>query len=279
MMGALRGEWLKLRKRPAVWLLGGVLLTLVVLLTYGLLFLVVVTRPGSVQVGGGGVDTLKQAIYPANFVVAVLSGGGGGFGGAVALILGALTFGSEYGWATLKTIFTQRPARLEVFAAKLLALAAVLAVYDLAIFTAGALVSALVGAYFGHFTPWPSLLSVLEGVLAGWLILAFWASLGTALAVLFRQAGLAIGLGLVYSLAVEGILFGLLGQFDWMKNVEKAFPGANGTALIQTLSTRPRSPQNPEPTVGALQAIVVLLAYLVIFAAVSGLVLRRRDVT
>jgi ABC-type transport system involved in multi-copper enzyme maturation permease subunit len=225
------------------------------------------------------VDALKQAMYPANFVVAVLSGGGGGFGGAVALILGALTFGSEYGWATLKTIFTQRPARLEVFAAKLLALAAVLAVYDLAIFTAGALVSALVGAYFGHLTPWPSLLSVLEGVLAGWLILAFWASLGTALAVLFRQAGLAIGLGLVYSLAVEGILFGLLGQFDWMKNVEKAFPGANGTALIQTLSTRPRSPQNPEPTVGALQAIVVLLAYLVIFAAVSGLVLRRRDVT
>jgi ABC-type transport system involved in multi-copper enzyme maturation permease subunit len=279
MMGALRGEWLKLRKRPAVWLLGGVLLTLVVLLTYGLLFLIVVTRPGSVQVGGGGVDALKQAMYPTNFVVAVLSGGGGGFGGAVALILGALTFGSEYGWATLKTIFTQRPARLEVFAAKLLALAAVLAVYDLAIFTAGALVSALVGAYFGHLTPWPSLLSVLEGVLAGWLILAFWASLGTALAVLFRQAGLAIGLGLVYSLAVEGILFGLLGQFDWMKNVEKAFPGANGTALIQTLSTRPRSPQNPEPTVGALQAIVVLLAYLVIFAAVSGLVLRRRDVT
>jgi ABC-type transport system involved in multi-copper enzyme maturation permease subunit len=279
MTGALRGEWLKLRKRPAVWLLGGVLLTLVVLLTYGLLFLIVVTRPGGVQVGGGGVDTLRQAMYPANFVVAVLSGGGGGFGGAVALILGALTFGSEYGWATLKTIFTQRPARLEVFAAKLLALAAILAVYDLAIFGAGALVSALVGAYFGHLTPWPSPLVILEGVLAGWLVLAFWASLGTALAVLFRQAGLAIGLGLVYSLAVEGILFGLLGQFDWMKNIEKAFPGANATALIQTLSTRPRSPQNPEPIVGALQAVFVLLAYLVVFAAVSGLALRRRDVT
>ncbi|MBJ7599249.1 MAG: ABC transporter permease subunit [Candidatus Dormibacteraeota bacterium] len=278
-MDAFRGEWLKLRKRPAVWVLGGILVCLVVLLTYGVLFLIIVTRPGDVQAGGGGLDSLKQAIYPSNFVVAVLSGGGGGFAGAIALILGALSFGSEYSWATLKTIFTQRPARLEVFAAKALALAAVLAVYDLVIFVAGAAVSSLVGAYFGHLTPWPSLVTVFEGLLAGWLVLAVWASLGTVLSVLFRQAGLAIGLGLVYSLAVEGILFGILGQFSWIKSIERAFPGANASALIQALSTQPRSPQNPEPVVGALQAIGVLLVYLALFLALSGLTLRRRDVT
>jgi ABC-2 type transport system permease protein len=279
MIDAFRGEWLKLRKRPAVWILGWILVSLVVVLTYGVLFLIIVTRPGNVQLGGGGVDVLKQAIYPSNFVVAVLSGGGGGFGGAIALILGALTFGSEYGWATLKTIFTQRPARLETFAAKAAALGAVLALYDLVIFLAGAVASALIGAYFGHLAPWPSLLVILEGTFAGWLILAVWAALGAALSVLFRQAALAIGLGLVYSLAVEGILFGILGQFSWIKNVEKAFPGANATALIQSLSTLPRSPQNPEPIVGTLQAILVIVAYLVLFLAVSGLILRRRDVT
>jgi ABC-type transport system involved in multi-copper enzyme maturation permease subunit len=32
-------------------------------------------------------------------------------------------FGSEYGWDTLRTLFTQRPGRLQVLAAKLAALA------------------------------------------------------------------------------------------------------------------------------------------------------------
>jgi ABC-2 type transport system permease protein len=277
--GAFLGEWLKLRKRPAVWVLGLILVSLIVFLTYGVLVLIILTRPSGVQVTGGDLEALKQSVYPSNFVVAVLTGGGGGFGGAIALVLGALAFGSEYGWATLKTLFTQRPGRLEAFAAKALALAAVLGVYDLAIFVSGAICAALAGAYFGHLTPWPSALNVVEGVLVGCLVLCLWAALGMALAVLFRQTGLAIGLGLVYSLAVEGILFGVLGQFSWMKNIEKAFPGANAAALTQGLSTMQRSAQNPEPLVGALQAVLVLLAYLALFVAVSGLVLSRRDIT
>jgi hypothetical protein len=45
------------------------------------------------------------------------------------------------------------------------------------------------------------------------------------------------------------------------------------------LGTQPQSPENPEPAVGALQAIRVLLVYLALFLALSGLALRRRDVT
>src|SRR3979411_2828549 len=42
------------------------------------------------------------------------------------------------------------------------------------------------------------------------------------------------------------------------------------------LGTQPQSPENPEPAVGALQAIGVLLVYLALFLALSGLALRRR---
>ena len=38
-------------------------------------------------------------------------------------MLGVFALGSDYGWDTLKTLFTQRPGRLRVFAAKLAALA------------------------------------------------------------------------------------------------------------------------------------------------------------
>ena len=41
-------------------------------------------------------------------------------------MLGVFALGSEYGWGTLKTLFTQRPGRLRVFAAKLAALGIVL---------------------------------------------------------------------------------------------------------------------------------------------------------
>ena len=37
------------------------------------------------------------------------------FGGVLALMLGVLTLGSEYGWGTLRTLFTQGPGRLRVF--------------------------------------------------------------------------------------------------------------------------------------------------------------------
>ena len=46
------------------------------------------------------------------------------FGGVFALMLGVFALGSEYGWGTLKTLFTQGPSRLRVFAAKLAALGA-----------------------------------------------------------------------------------------------------------------------------------------------------------
>ena len=44
------------------------------------------------------------------------------FGGALALILGVMTVGGEFGWDTFKTLFTQRPGRGTVFAAKMVAL-------------------------------------------------------------------------------------------------------------------------------------------------------------
>jgi hypothetical protein len=63
------------------------------------------------------------------------------FGGVFALMLGVFALGSEYGWDTLKTLFTQRPGRLRVLAAKLAALGIVLVPFVLALFAAGAVTS------------------------------------------------------------------------------------------------------------------------------------------
>lgn len=126
--------------------------------------------------------------------------------------------------------------------------------------------------------PWPGVLDVVKGLLAAWLIMAVWAALGAVLAELFRQSALAIGLGLIYAILFEGILFNLLRSFTWVQTLQKAFPGANGTALVQSFGSAIRSTAVPQPLVGATQAVLVLAAYLVVFVAVATILVRQRDV-
>jgi ABC-2 type transport system permease protein len=278
MIHALSAEWLKLRKRPAVWVLGGILLGLVVLLTYGALFLVLLSRPRNL---GRGVtlQNLQQSLYTVNFVRQALSGASG-FGGPIALILGVLVVGSEYSWSTLKTVLTQWPSRLSVYAAKLVATAGVLAVFTVGVFATALACSLLIGAYYGAPVSWPAWGDVAKGLLAYWLVICVWAALGVALALLFRQSALAIGVGLVYSIAVETIVFGIVGRFDWARGVERVFPGANATALVQAFGSASRAAANAAnpPLVGASQAIAVLAAYLALFVLVGAALLRQRDV-
>ena len=63
------------------------------------------------------------------------------FLGAIVLILGVLVVGGEYGWGTWKTVLSQGPTRLEVYAGKLLALAVAALVVVLSVFVLGAVAS------------------------------------------------------------------------------------------------------------------------------------------
>ena len=129
------------------------------------------------------------------------------FGGVFALMLGVFALGSEYGWDTLKTLFTQRPGRLRVFAAKLAALAIVLVpvrarclrrrrgreLRDRADRGRGWRRCRRCGCCCARSPPAGS-------------ILAAWAALGVLLGVLSRGTSLAIGIGILYALVIEGLL-------------------------------------------------------------------------
>src|SRR5690348_12432981 len=99
VLASFRGEWLKLRKRPATWVLGLVLVALLLTVSYGFSVLAVVvlsagppTRPGAQS----ALETLKPALYPARFLRTTLGAVSGiGYGNAIAVILGVLACGSE----------------------------------------------------------------------------------------------------------------------------------------------------------------------------------------
>ena len=93
-----------------------------------------------------------------------------------------------------------------MLAAKLAALAIVLVPFVLALFSAGAVTSYVIAQIEDAPTSWPSAWLLLRAIAGGWLILAVWAALGVLLGVLTRGTSLAIGIGILYALVIEGLL-------------------------------------------------------------------------
>ena len=274
MTGGLRAELLVLRKRTSTWILLGIWVTLALVFAYVVPYAQYLNRPSP--------DGLAD-VLPEN-LVGTLMNGFPFFGGVLSLMLGVLTFGSEYGWGTLKTLFTQRPGRSHVFAAKLLALAATLVAFVLAVFALGALVSSAIAVREGADFSWPSTWLLFRGLAAGWLILAVWAAFGVLLAVLFRGTALAVGFGILYALVIEGLLSALATQVSLLDALVQFFVRASGYSLVVGLgaSAEDAGDRGPGsfsgPFVSGEQALLVLGAYLAVFLLVAGWRLRRRDV-
>src|SRR5215204_5125156 len=200
MLGSVSAELLLLRKRVGVWVLLGIWVLLALTFAYIFPYVTYVTGGDFADPGDGQSELVEM--LPERLIDVVISGFPF-FGGALALMLGVLAVGSEYGWGTLKTTFTQRPGRLHVFAAKLLALGVVLVPFVLLPFAAAALSSGLIAWREDAAMSWPSALDLVQAMGAGWLVLAVWTLLGVLLAVLTRGTALAIGIGVLYTLVLE----------------------------------------------------------------------------
>src|ERR1700694_3210246 len=274
MINSFKAEWRKLRQRPAVWVLGGIMLGALLLFGYAFNW-IQLSFPSKNFHGEGGltIAQLKTALYPINFVKNSLEGVGI-VGSILTLILGALVVGSEFGWGTVKTIYTQRPGPLQALAGQVGVVSVIAAIFAVAFYAVAALASLGIALGDGVAITWPAAIDILKALGATWLIS------GMALSFLFRQSAMAIGIGLAYVLAIEGILFRLLGGFDasWVTTVEKLFLGQNAGALLRSFGQPFANPGQAAPIVTAGVAVLVLAVYAVVFTGVSSLVVRTRDV-
>ena len=280
MINSLKAEWRKLRQRPAVWVLGGIMLALLILFGYAFNWIQLSFPSKNFHPDGGRtIAQLKTTLYPINFVKNSLQGVAI-VGSILTLIMGALAVGSEFGWGTVKTVYTQRPGRLQVLAGQIGVISVIAAIFTVAFYAVAAVTSLGIAIGDGATVTWPAAVDILKALGATWLIFESWSLFGMALAYLFRQSAMAIGIGLAYVLAIEAILFRLLNGFDaaWVTTIEKFFLGQNATALIQSMSQIFLRPGATAPLVSAGQAVLVLALYGVIFAAIAGLVVRTRDV-
>ncbi|MFG1609427.1 ABC transporter permease [Actinoplanes sp. NPDC049265] len=273
MFDDIRAEARKLVRRPAIWTLLAVALTLSLIFTYIVPYAGYAGATDAGPTAGRGLASMLPDRLVGNSI-----GGLPVFLGALMLILGVLAVGSEYSWGTWKTLLTQDPSRLRVYAAKLVVALGAALVGVLAVFAFGAAASALIAA--GESVPldWPSGGDVLVGVGAGWLIAAMWTVLGALLAIALRGVALPVGLGLVWLLAVQNLLSLIAAPLlDWVAQLQKGLPGPNAGSLVAALGGGTDTP-GVAALVDGGQAALVLAAYLVVFAVAGGVVLRRRDI-
>ncbi len=148
----------------------------------------------------------------------------------------------------------------------------------------GALASLIIASREGATVNWPASLDVIKGVAAGWLILTVWALFGVLLATLSRGIALAMGLGIVYGLVIEGLVTGFGTSMRVLHDLSEAFLRTNAYSLIAPLQTKQISNSGGPgffdgPFVSEWQALLVIVSYLLVFAGLSALLLQRRDVS
>jgi ABC-type transport system involved in multi-copper enzyme maturation permease subunit len=289
MFGTTKAELTKVARRISTWVLIGILLLLLIGLQYLLGWYFTNHPPPGARFEGVSRDQLRNIYHLPNSLRQTL-GSLSGPGGAIGLILGGLAAGSEYSWGTMKTLFTQRPGRLTVLAAKIVGLAVTLAVVVLLLFAAGMGTSYVLTTVDGAATTWPSWEDMGRALGAAWLVTGVWTAIGFALATSFRSTALAIGIGLVYMLLLEVLVINILSAFsdtDLLRGIKQALPGQNVSFLVQSFGSAIQNPaagrlapgQRTPLVVSGAQATWVLVAYTAGAMVLSAALVRRRDIT
>jgi ABC-2 type transport system permease protein len=276
-----RAQLHALVRRPAVWTVVAAMAVLNQVFGYLIPYLSYRSGDTTGFDAGQSPRQLLAATAPDQLVPNT-TGGFPIFAGALALALGALVAGSEFGWGTVKTLLTQGPGRLAVAAGHLAALTVWIVGTVVLLFALSAVSSVVIAWVEGTSISFPSAGHMAVGVLGGSLVLLVWAVLGAVLAVAVRGVALPIGLGIVWALGVENLVSAMASSvLSALQPIRDLLPGVNAGSLVAAMT--PEMVGSPAPgvseTVGSGRALATLAAYLLVACAATAVLVRRRDVT
>src|SRR3954468_21512390 len=276
--GSVRAEGLRVRRWPAYWVLIGVWFALD--LTFVYVFPYIAYRTGGGPAGDAGIPRaqLLADVLPGAVPVAAVQGTPL-FGGAILLILGALTGGSGYGWGTWKTVFTQGPGRATAFTGTLVVLALTVVGLVVATFALDLTVAGVLAAVEDQPVDLPSIGALAQGAGTGMLVLGMWCAAGVLIGLLTRSPALAVGLGLDWALVVENLLRGVADLIGGLAVVTDHLPGTAAGSLVGALDEAgsDRAP-GIQTILTAGTAAAFLVGWLLLFAVGGLAAIRRRDI-
>jgi len=276
MIASLGADALKMRKRPANWILFGILMLVLLLFGYVLTYIVLTHPPRNFEsrVPAG---ILKREVFPENLLPDILQTVST-IGAAIMIIFGGLSTASEFGWLRVQTILIQKPGRTVVLLGKLLDLAIVTFLVSVVVLGAAALTSYILANIDGSSSPWPSTVMLLKGFGAIWLELSVWTAFGMFLGIAFRSTAGAIGGGLIYLFVGEALIGQLFRDTTGVKEILKFLPGINAGGVNATFPLTFRNPNATTQLVDATRGTITLLAYVAVFTILAILIFQRREV-
>ena len=221
--------------------------------------LVAIVGVGVVATTGGGqpgsllVPLEAQVFLNVSLTIAPLFG----------LLLGLRSFTDEFRFGSIVPTLLASPVRRRVLGGKLVATAGGGVTLSLAAVAISIAVGVPILVVKGIEVTWSTgALAVVVGRLIGATVL--WTAIGVGLGLAVKHQVAAIAGTLVWLLAAEGILSGLV------PNVSKYFPGAAGFAVVGI---------NPAELLTPALGAVLLGAYALAAVAVGEVLMQRRDVT
>lgn len=276
LMNSTRAELLRLRKWSAVWVIVGAWLALS--LSFGYVFNYVAYKTGDDNFAGDGAsNTQLLAELMPSAIPDVIVSGLPMFGGALAMVVGALVAGNGFGWGTWKTVFTQGPSRYASVGGSLVAVTLFVLTMMVATLALSAGVSVVIAVSEGQTVSMPALGDLARAFGAGFLVLEMWALLGFLVGVLAKGPALAVGLGLVWSLVVENLLRGVGSLLSGIETVTEALPGTAGGSLAGAVVGGPNGTPGVLDAISGERALITVAAYVAVAAVAAVVVMRRRD--
>ncbi len=272
-----RGEVLRMRKWPAVWVTVGAWVALALMFGYLFGYLSYRTGDSSFATEGRTKEALLTDLLPAS-IPDVLVQGTPMFGGALMMVLGAIVAGNGYGWGTWKTLFTQGPSRTAAVVGSLVALTVFVVATVLATLVLYTGVSSLIAVTESRDLIWPAAGDLVRSVGGATLVLEMWALAGFALGTIARGPALSVGLGLVWALVIENLLRGVGELLGPVEAVTKILPGTAAGSLVNALLDGPTDTPGVVDVLSGQQALLTVAAYAVVLPVVAVVLVRRRDV-
>jgi ABC-type transport system involved in multi-copper enzyme maturation permease subunit len=276
-----RAELYRMTRWPAVWITLGAWMSLALMFGYVFAYIAYRTGDRSFADEGATQAQLLAGLLPDGST-SVLLQGMPMFGGALMMVLGAITAGNGYSWGTWKTLLTQGPPRGAAVGGSIAAMLSFVVATVVTTFLVYLAVSWAIAVSEGVDGTWPAWPDVVRSLAAGVLVLSMWALVGYFLGTVARGPALSVGLGLVWALVVENLLRGvgtLLGPIEALTHV---LPGTAAGSLVGAIIGVGTNGDDTPGVVDAIsggQALVTVLAYAAVLPLLVVMIMRRRDLT
>ena len=284
MLASMRAELLILRKWPAAWGLLLVTPALALLSDYVAGFISYLNlTPADYAAYGTPAQNLPALLVSQFNIIAVIHFTFSGT--APFIVLGAVMAGGDWGRGTITTALLQTPGRARTFAGQALALAVAVTASVLATFAVAAAASTVIGVAESksvnpYLAAMPPALVIAESVGAALFVALTYGMLGLFLGTVCRSGAGAIAAGLLWTLIIEGTLYGLALQFPHgtLRTISDLTPAAAAT-VVTGLFGDPGGGAGSQNymAVRTTEAVWTLTAYMAAALALTIFILRRRD--